>query len=518
LGDKMIFKKESAMRKILFAILILFIFSSISFGAKPKLSRESEDCISCHTSIHPGIVADWQKSLHSKVTPALALKKDELSRKISVKKVPDELANIVVGCAECHIINSFKHKDSFEHAGYKVHTVITPDDCAVCHQEEADQYSKNMMSYAYMNLNNNLIYHNLIDSINGVYSFEDMKIAHNPPDDNSNADSCYFCHGTKVEVIGMETRETSEGEMEFPILSGWPNQGVGRVNPDGTIGSCTSCHTRHQFSIEMARKPYTCAECHKGPDVPAYKVYMVSKHGNIYSSFGSKWNYKDVPWIVGKDFSAPTCATCHISLVATEERDIVIKRSHQMNDRISWRIFGLIYAHPHPKSPNTTIIVNKNGLPLPTELTGGFAKEYLIDEREQEKRRNEMKKLCLSCHSYQWVEKHYERFENTIKTTNQMTLTATKILVDAWQKGAAKGLEQNDSIFNEAIEKKWVEQWLFYANSTRFSSAMAGADYGAFAFGRWYMSKGIQEMFEMLQLKLNEKKQNEIIMKRGGKR
>jgi hypothetical protein len=86
-----------------------------------------------------------------------------------------------------------------------------------------------------------------------------------------------------------------------------------------------------------------------------------------------------------------------------------------------------------------------------------------------------------------------------------MTLTATKILLSAWEKGAAKGLEQKDSIFNEAIERKWAEQWLFYANSTRFASAMAGADYGVFANGRWYQSKNIQEMLDWLHFKLREK-------------
>ena len=83
-----------------------------------------------------------------------------------------------------------------------------------------------------------------------------------------------------------------------------------------------------------------------------------------------------------------------------------------------------------------------------------------------------------------------------------MTLTATKILLTAWEKGAAIGLAQKDSIFNEAVEKKWVEQWLFFANSSRFASAMMGADYGVFANGRWYMSKNIQEMIDWLEFKL----------------
>jgi hypothetical protein len=50
----------------------------------------------------------------------------------------------------------------------------------------------------------------------------------------------------------------------------------------------------------------------------------------------------------------------------------------------------------------------------------------------------------------------------------------------------------------------WVEHWLFYANSIRFASAMAGADYGAFANGRWYMTKNLQMMVDWLKSKSKE--------------
>jgi hypothetical protein len=163
---------------------------------------------------------------------------------------------------------------------------------------------------------------------------------------------------------------------------------------------------------------------------------------------------------------------------------------------------GLIYAHPHPKSPDTTVIKNSAGLPLPTELTGEPVAGYLIGGEEQERRRKALQRVCLSCHGYAWVQGHWNRFENTLETTNEMTLTATKIMLTAWEEGLAHGLAQSDSIFNEALEKKWVEQWLFFANSTRFASAMVGADYGVFANGRWYMSKNIQEMTDWLEFKL----------------
>jgi hypothetical protein len=123
-----------------------------------------------------------------------------------------------------------------------------------------------------------------------------------------------------------------------------------------------------------------------------------------------------------------------------------------------------------------------------------------------EKRLKTFQNICLACHTSEWAGNHFKRLENTIRTTNEMTLTATKIVSTAWEKGAAKGLAQKDSPFNEYIEKKWVEQWLFYANSTRFASAMGGADYGVFAEGRWYLSRNIQEMLDHLNFLLKQKK------------
>ncbi len=489
----------------LLTVFVLILSTQIAIGAITRMSEDTKECIQCHSSVHPGIVADWEKSRMARVTPMAARSMILKKRRVSFEEVPSRLGRVIVGCAECHTINAEKHQDTFQHHGYPVHVVVTPEDCATCHPVEVRQYAKNLMSNAHGNLKNNPVYSDLVASANGMQSYSGLKVSQMAPDEQTTADSCFHCHGTVIEVKGTESRATAKGEMTLPILSGWPNQGVGRINPDGSKGSCTACHTRHQFSIEMARKPYTCSECHKGPDVPAYKVYSVSKHGNLQSALAKKWNFNAVPWAVGKDFTGPTCATCHVSLVVSQDGDVVAERTHQMNDRLSWRIFGLIYAHPHPESPDTTTIKNKAGLPLPTELTGEPVAKYLIDAKEQDQRRKTMQKVCLACHSTGWVDGHYARFENTVKTTNAATLTATKILVSAWERGAAKGLPQVDSIFNEAIEKKWVEQWLFFANSTRYASAMAGADYGSFANGRWFMSKNIQEMADWLEFKLKQK-------------
>jgi hypothetical protein len=285
--------------------------------------------------------------------------------------------------------------------------------------------------------------------------------------------------------------------MDFPVISGWPNQGVGRINPDGSKGSCSACHSRHDFSIEMARKPYTCKQCHSGPDVPAYKVYDASKHGNLVAASSKEWDFKKARWTIGKDFAAPTCATCHISLLIDTEGKVIANRTHEMKDRLPWRIFGLIYAHPHPKEADTTIIRNKSGLPLPTDFGGGYSEKFLLTRDEISVAQQKMQSVCLGCHDKSWVDGHWSRLLNTIESTNSATLTATQIMLDAWKNGLATNHEKGGNPFDESIERTWTDIWLFYANSVRFASAMGGGgDYGVFADGRYQLRKSIQDMKE----------------------
>jgi cytochrome c553 len=356
------------------------------------------------------------------------------------------------------------------------------------------------MAHAYNNLAGNAFHQQTQKSIIGKSTYRGG-IVKTPADAATKAEACYYCHGTKLEVTGRVTRDTAAaGELEFPVIKGWPNQGVGRINLDGSMGSCSACHTRHAFSIEMARKPYTCKECHIGPDVPAFKVYASSKHGNIFAAMEKSWDFSAVPWTIGKDFSAPTCAACHISLLVNSDDEIISERTHQMNNRLPWRILGLIYAHPHPIEPDTTMIRNKKGEPLPTDFDGGFAGQYLIDAKEQNLRRQAMQAACLNCHSTSWVEGHWARFENTINVTNAETLTGANI-IKSLQQFSRESFDGSYKPFNEAINKKWYKTWLFYANTIRFASAMGGGgDYTVFAEGRYQMSQNLQELSEWLKL------------------
>ncbi len=497
----MIFLKGRIRAPLMTAAAVVFYLWA--FGASAQLSEASSECLDCHSLATPGIVSDWKGGVHSSTAVGKALQKSGKALKVSSVEIPEAVKGFVVGCAECHMSRK-PSPDSFEHNGRQVKLVPTPEDCAVCHAAERDQFGQNLMSHAYGNLMSNKLYAELIDSINGLMEYSGGALKGAAATMEANADSCLGCHGTRLKVTGMAERETDYGDFTFPTLEGWPNQGVGRVNPDSSLGACTACHPRHGFSMKLARTPYACAKCHTGPDVPAAKVYSVSVHGSIYYASGDKWDLEAVPWTAGEDFKAPTCAACHVSLVVDAEGETAAERTHRMNDRLPWRIFGLPYAHPHPKSPDTSVISVAQGegkLPLPTNLTGERATEFLIDAKEMEARKNNMLRACRACHSQDWVDGYYGRFEKTIEYSNAMTRTAADLLYKGWETGAAKGPAQGNGIFNDTLEIKWVKQWLFYANSTRFASAMMGADYGVFADGRWKLSSNLREMEDEIAIK-----------------
>ncbi len=491
------------MFKSVLVCFLVLVGSAIASATEPVVGADTDQCLSCHLSATPGIVSDWKKSRHARVSPSEVRRRSRIEKRVSAVTFPEEVLDTVVGCAECHTLNRESHPDTFDHNGFLIHTVVSPKDCAVCHPVEEYQYGFNLMAHAYGNLMNNPVYRHLAHSINAEVepAPDEGKTLLKPEDPLTNEDSCLVCHGTVVKMTGLRTVNTIQGEMDLPVLEGWPNLGTGRINPDGSKGACTPCHSRHQFSIELARKPYACAKCHIGPDVPVYKVYFASKHGNVFDALEHKWDFDAVPWTVGRDFNAPTCSVCHVSLLVNDDGEVLAERTHQMNDRKAWRLFGLIYAHPEPKSPDTTVIRNSADLPLPTDFSGEPASTYLISKEEQEARRDRMQRVCLGCHGTTWVSGHFKRLDHTLDTTNAMTLASTKIMEKAWAEGLVSGPARGDGLFNEGMEKKWMEQWLFYANSTRFASAMMGADYGVFADGRWSMSKNVQELVDQLRLK-----------------
>ncbi|AEM39197.1 hypothetical protein Pyrfu_1339 [Pyrolobus fumarii 1A] len=459
-----------------------------------KLSPQSRACVNCHMRYTPGIVADWLMSKHARVTPAEAWKKPELQREISALP-PENMRDYIVGCYECHGLNPDKHPDTFEHFGFKIHTIVTPPDCAVCHPVEVEEYGRSVKAHAHNNLVKNPVYMLLVNASTQINMFG-IKAGYHLAVESA----CFACHGAKVEFVGLKEIQVGNLKLKVPVYKGWPNHGVGRVNPDGSEGSCTACHPRHAFSIEVARSPYTCSQCHLDPDVPAFDVWKESKHGNIFLAQWKTYNMTAVPWVPGRDFRAPSCAVCHFSLLVDKNGNVIAPRTHDVGSRIWIRLFG-VYAHPQPKIGETWKIKNKDGLPLPYSLLDAEpAWDYVISKEEMAKRREQMIKICSACHSENYARERIAWFEGVVNETNKAILASTQLLVEAWKKGVAKGLLTGDNPFDEYIERLWIETWLFYANSIRYGAAMNGPDWTTFKRGWYQLTRTLGEMQMLIEL------------------
>ena len=111
---------------------------------------------------------------------------------------------------------------------------------------------------------------------------------------------------TNVALLDQVARDPEDGRPLFDSAS-WPNTGIGRLNLDGSRGSCAACHSRHDFSPRRARQPENCGKCHLGPDHPQKEIYEESKHGVAYRDLRDQLNLDAKDWVLGVDYSqAPT--------------------------------------------------------------------------------------------------------------------------------------------------------------------------------------------------------------------
>ena len=364
------------MRSFLFFSFILF---SLSVFGQKEVSSDGQACLDCHNSSTPGIVEQWRGSAH---------------------------ASKGVDCYSCHRANE-KDPAAFDHYGHRIAVIVTPNYCGRCHSKEVEQFEKSHHAQAAQ----------FIGSLDNMLG----EVAEGGP---AAANGCRQCHGSEVKYV-------SDGKFD-PAT--WPNSGIGRVNPDGSRGSCAACHGRHSFSSALARQPENCGKCHLGPDHPQIEIYSESKHGIQFRANVSKMNLESASWVVGKDYSAaPTCATCHMSATAT--RPV----THDVGDRISFTL--------------------RPAVSLKLE--------------NWEKRRAAMQDVCSSCHAAGWVENFYKQYDNTVDLYNEKFAKPAKAIMDKLY--AANKLTKTP--FDENLEWTYYELWHHQGRRARMGTAMMGPDY-----------------------------------------
>ncbi len=400
------------MRKILLLIVVLISVGcsieekeALSIGtSKAVASEKTKACLDCHTKKTPGVVATWQVG---------------------------RMAEKGVGCFECHEAQD-EDIDAVNHFGNTIAVIVSPEDCGKCHSAESEEFLGSHHAAAGQVLGS-------LDNYLG-------EVVEGLP---ASVSGCQQCHGSYVEVDydGKLTADT------------WPNFGVGRVNPDGTSGTCSACHGRHDFSLAQVRTPETCGKCHMGPDHPQMEIYSESKHNIAYQTHMEQMNMDSREWIVGEDYSAaPTCATCHVS--ATPNQSV----THDMADRMSWNLKPAISVH--------------------TE--------------NWEKNRSAMKEVCMNCHNPDYVDNHFVQLDAGIDLYNNKFAIPAKQIMDA-----LKDAGKIDSIsFNEKIEWTYFELWHHEGRRARNGLAMSGPDYvqwhGFYEVARNFYTEFIPEAEELL--------------------
>ena len=274
----------------------------------------------------------------------------------------------------------------------------------------------------------------------------------------------------------------------------YPNSGIGRLNPDGSQGSCNACHGRHSFRSSTARQPESCGKCHLGPDHPQMEAYTESKHGNAYYTavrergMNAMNILKAGKWVLGKDYyTAPTCATCHMGATLRSDGSVTAN-THNVGDRISWNLRTPISAKLNRVTFASGDMVDMPGDIAPqvgqerkyekfVVVGDGWEKTEVVDEVIEVKpwamRRDDMKVVCKQCHGVQVVDNFYTQFDALVVTYNDKFAKPTKRLFEmAQREGLVSG-----TLFNTELGWSWWELWHHEGRRARVGASKMAPDY-----------------------------------------
>lgn len=238
------------------------------------------------------------------------------------------------------------------------------------------------------------------------------------------------------EITAPDRMRNALFEKEGPAITRFACEvchNVGKPHEDESVGQCQKCHLRHEFSLEQARKPETCNQCHIGPDHPQWEIYQESPHGIAYATGGDTWNWEAEPGtLTVNDFPAPTCATCHMSGFGASGT------THDIGDRLTWFLFAPI-SQRRPSWQDNQV---------------------------------RMQSVCQECHNKNWIDNFYEDADAATEAVNDWVIESDEIIAPVKEQGLLTA-----EPFDEPIDFTYFDLWHHWGRTAKFGAWMQGPDY-----------------------------------------
>jgi formate-dependent nitrite reductase cytochrome c552 subunit len=380
-----------SFRPVFLAVVIAFALILGAFllhRSRPKaetqqpsseLVRATGKCAECHSRMQYSIVHEYEMSMH---------------------------AQKGVSCLDCHQPAAGQQKQ--DHHGFVISAALTAGNCRSCHED---------------------IYQQFVRSRHAAPAWAAIYGEKGLTPEQVNFSETYQPGGTRRPPHPFVQLEGGSA-----MASGCDQcHSVGKPNSDGTIGTCTACHTRHTSSVRIARLPSTCAQCHLGPDHSQIEIYTESKHGVMFTAQERLLNLDARPNnLTTRDMFVPTCATCHMS-----------------------GINGLGVTHD------------------PSERLGYYLANAVSDRRQNYARAQaKMKQICSQCHTSPLVERVYSQAEKVVQSTNARVRAAQELVEGLRKEGVLTGPP-----FSQPIDFVFFDLWHYDGRTSKHGAFMGGADF-----------------------------------------
>jgi len=351
---------------------------SVTDQPSAALVRASGKCAECHRNLQYSVVHEYEMSVHAK--------KD-------------------VNCLECH--QPAAEQQGKEHHGFVISAKLTAGNCRSCHETVYQQFLRSRHAAPAW------------ASVMGDKDFTTEQVA--------------FSEQFQPGGCKRPPHPLTQLEGAAATTSGCVTcHSVGRPNVDGTIGTCSACHTRHTASVAVARLPSTCGQCHLGPDHSQLEIYTESKHGVLFAAQQRLLDLNVEPKkLTTREMFVPTCATCHMSGING------MNVTHDPGERLSYYLF----AEVTDKRPN-------------------FARGQAA-----------MKDACRNCHTTPLIDRVYHDAESVVSSTIDK-VKELKEVIDGLRKD---GLLNKP--FDRPIDFAYFDLWHYYGRTAKHGAFMGGADY-----------------------------------------